>query len=1058
MAGPPDTDSGDPVAGRQPSPVAPESGAGAEVRTFLIADVRGYTSFTAAHGDEAAGRLAGRFAELTRAVVADHQGRLLELRGDEALVVFTSARAAIRAALALQDRFVAETLADPSLPLPVGIGLDAGEAVAIEGGYRGGALNLAARLCSAAGPGEVLASQEVTHLARHVEGVSYRARGRVAVKGLAEPVPMVAVLATTVDPARQAAFRAAVAAPRPRRRVATKPLLAAALALAVAASAGVVAVVRATKTSAVVSVNNRVDVIRLSSAEVVDQVLLGSQPSGIAAGAGALWAANAGDGTVARLDPGSRRVVDSIEVGGSPGGLVVADGFVWVTDQAGSSVAQISPSVNKVVATVAVGNRPTGIAAGAAGVWVATSADGTVTRIDPHTGRAGNAVDVGTTPTGVAETAQGVWVTNAGDGTVSLVDPRTATLRASYPVGNGPAGIAAAAGSLWVANDSDGTLARLDPATGDVTAKIPVGNGPTGVAAAGGDVWVTNQYGATIVRVDPRTNRVDRTVAVGGAPHGLAVAGGALWVTAAATGSSHRGGTLTVFNSVDSIDPAISYYPESLLYGTYDGLVGFRRSAGASGATLVPDLATSIPTPVDGGKTYAFRLREGIRYSTGAPVLASDFRRGIERLFRVPTAEPAGRDYFAGIRGAEVCRKKPAGCDLSTGIVTDDTTRSVTFRLLAPDPEFLDKLALSFAVAVPAATPDRDVGTAPVPATGPYKIVRYVPKRSLELVRNPYFREWSRAAQPDGYPDRILVRYLDRGSDTAIDAALNSVLRGQADLVTGEFPGRTEELSTRYAAQLHRNVGQNLFFMAFNTSLRPFNDPRARQAVNYAVDREQLVRAAGGTAAGAAACQVLPPAFPGHAPYCPYPHDLTKARELVAQSGTAGAAVTVLLPNFIRTVGPYLVGVLNSLHYRARLEVVSNEVFFPDAPSRSRHAQMTFYGWFPDYPAPSAYLQPLVGCRGTYNLGRFCDPAVEALIQAALALQPTQPAAAGRLWQQVDRAVVDRAALLPMTTGVRTDVTSQRVGNYQAQPVFGVLVDQLWVQPSRATTPPPPAS
>src|SRR5207245_7931668 len=117
-------------------------------------------------------------------------GSVIELRGDEALAVFTSARQAIRAAVELQDRFVEETEADPTLPLGVGIGLDAGEAVPVEGGYRGGALNLAARLCGQAGPGEVLASQEGVHLARKVGGVGYQGRGEVHLKGLAEAVWM----------------------------------------------------------------------------------------------------------------------------------------------------------------------------------------------------------------------------------------------------------------------------------------------------------------------------------------------------------------------------------------------------------------------------------------------------------------------------------------------------------------------------------------------------------------------------------------------------------------------------------------------------------------------------------------------------------------------------------------------------------------------------------------------------------------------------------------------------------------------------------------------------
>jgi adenylate cyclase len=150
MSVPPD--GGSPSVGEPPGASQPKTDASgdADVHAFLIADVRGYTSFTQERGDEEAERLAGRFAGVTRAVVEDHRGRVLELRGDEALVVFGSPRSAIRGAVALQQRFVEETIADPSLPLTVGIGLDAGEAVPVEGGYRGGALNVAARLCSLA--------------------------------------------------------------------------------------------------------------------------------------------------------------------------------------------------------------------------------------------------------------------------------------------------------------------------------------------------------------------------------------------------------------------------------------------------------------------------------------------------------------------------------------------------------------------------------------------------------------------------------------------------------------------------------------------------------------------------------------------------------------------------------------------------------------------------------------------------------------------------------------------------------------------------------------------
>src|SRR5439155_20416531 len=162
-------------------------------RIFLIADIRGYTRFTALRGDEAATRLAARFASITDDVASAHDGRLLELRGDEALVVFDSARAALRAGAALQTAFISATVADPAFPLGVGVGLDVGEAVPLQRGYRGASLNLAARLCAQAGPGEILASAEVAHLAGQIDGLRYEQRPRMRAKGFPQPVAVVRV-------------------------------------------------------------------------------------------------------------------------------------------------------------------------------------------------------------------------------------------------------------------------------------------------------------------------------------------------------------------------------------------------------------------------------------------------------------------------------------------------------------------------------------------------------------------------------------------------------------------------------------------------------------------------------------------------------------------------------------------------------------------------------------------------------------------------------------------------------------------------------------------------
>ncbi|HLJ66098.1 MAG TPA: tetratricopeptide repeat protein [Chloroflexota bacterium] len=154
--------------------------------TFLVADLRGYTSFTEAEGDEAAARLSAQFGALALACADEYEGHLVETRGDEVLAAFPSAGQAMRAAAELQDRLAPSTGSESVSPLQAGIGLDAGEAVPVGTGYRGGALNLASRLCSLAGPGEIFASDTVVHLARRVPGLVSVDRGPVQLKGLRE--------------------------------------------------------------------------------------------------------------------------------------------------------------------------------------------------------------------------------------------------------------------------------------------------------------------------------------------------------------------------------------------------------------------------------------------------------------------------------------------------------------------------------------------------------------------------------------------------------------------------------------------------------------------------------------------------------------------------------------------------------------------------------------------------------------------------------------------------------------------------------------------------------
>ena len=169
--------------------------AGAVVRTFLIADVRGYTSFTQAHGDEEAGRLAARFADLARDAVTATGGEVIELRGDEALCVSPLRGRGFGVRSSCRSAFETPVEGEPVFPARDRASAWPPERrYSIEGGYRGAALNLAARLCSVATPGQILASEMVTGLAGTLAGVRFVERRRVRVKGLEKPVRTIVLL------------------------------------------------------------------------------------------------------------------------------------------------------------------------------------------------------------------------------------------------------------------------------------------------------------------------------------------------------------------------------------------------------------------------------------------------------------------------------------------------------------------------------------------------------------------------------------------------------------------------------------------------------------------------------------------------------------------------------------------------------------------------------------------------------------------------------------------------------------------------------------------------
>src|SRR5215468_6032579 len=542
------------------------------------------------------------------------------------------------------------------------------------------------------------------------------------------------------SPRRAAAGRGELAGARRRAR----RLLAIGSALAVAAAVGIVAVARPWVGGPEGLPANSVSLIDSAGDRVGAAVSVGT-PAGLAYGDRSVWAVDSTGGTLSRINPATHAVVQQIPVGSAPTAVTVTPGGnVWVANSGDGTVMRVNAAAGAVVQTIPVGNVPVAIASGPSGVWVANQGDGTVDRISPVTSAVTmRNIPVGGLPDGIAVGPHAVWVANSGDGTVTRIDPATGQPGAPIPVGAGPAGIAVTRTAVWVANSLSLNVSKIDPVTNQMTATIPVGDGPSAIVATGGSVWVSDQFGARLDLIDPRTTRVSRVIPVGSSPQGIVAAGSGVWVAAAPyAAASHRGGTLTKVSSfLPPVDP-VQDYP---LASVYDGLVAFRKAGGAQGETLVPDLAVTLPRPANGGTTYTFTLRRGIRYSTGALVRASDFRRGIQRELSFG-AVPG---YYEGILGAPACHQNPRRCDLSAGIVTDDAAGTVTFHLGRADPDFLDKLAMPLAAPAPPGAAGHLMDRAPfLPGTGPYMISYYRPNSALTLVRNPYFRQWSYAAQP----------------------------------------------------------------------------------------------------------------------------------------------------------------------------------------------------------------------------------------------------------------------------------------------------------------------
>jgi class 3 adenylate cyclase len=516
----------------------------ADVLTFLIADVRGFTRFTQEQGDEAASRLARQFAAIVRAALPDLGGELVEIRGDEALSVFGSARQALRAAVELQRRFRDRSPEEP-FPLGVGMGLDAGEAVPTDGGYRGKALNLAARLCALAGPGQILATESVVHLAHRVEGLNFVPRRAVRLKGVEDPVRLVEVRPVEELPP-------VPSPPRPPARRRRKLLLLAAVLAVAAAGLGILALAgvfdqapeqappRAAPSIAGLyridlASNRVVQTIALNPDKSVDQVRVAD---------GSIWVGGLLKGVpnLLRVDPRTGRAT-TIPEGGAP--FALGNGKIFVyggTPGNRTNYATVIDAANPTALPNVIelqpfhsSQAPGPLEFGLGSLWAWEygangCCDGKVLwRVNPETHRVVGRWDnpLGSSvyqwaPEGFAVGPEGVWRVAVDD----LVRIYPSPLRVKGVLADE---VAEGNSSVWaVSTASD--LKEINPFTGTIAWTHHFNAEIDSIVVGQGSVWLADRPHRTITRVDIATHHIFKPVHLKSTPAAMAVGPDGLWV------------------------------------------------------------------------------------------------------------------------------------------------------------------------------------------------------------------------------------------------------------------------------------------------------------------------------------------------------------------------------------------------------------------------------------------------------------------------------------------------------------------------------------------------
>ena len=508
-----------------------------------------------------------------------------------------------------------------------------------------------------------------------------------------------------------------------------------------------------------------------------------------------------------------------------------------------------------------------------------------------------------------------------------------------------------------------------------------------------------------------------------------------------------KGGTLKMAMN-DNIDcwNGLSYYgiSWSVFYFMARGLYGYPDTVVAPATNeMQPDLAADMPTVSADGLTYSVKLRSGLTFPDGSPVTAKDVKATYEYMLdpniQCATGGPPSSGYYSGIVGVTeysdvmTSSKGKKNPGISGIKAVDELTTE--FTLVEADGSFPRALAMAWGFIIPASTPHKKTETPP-PYVGPYKISDYQLDKSVTIVREP---TWA-ANVAAGVPELENQNNID-GIEAAIgvpdETQFAQLKNNELDMTfDGSAPSGSEIPATAndpaYKDRFYSTPDAAVDYAVFRTDMAPFDNVMLRQAVNYAIDREAIVKIIGGALSRSPWSQILSEnLLAGQSPDV-YAMDVAKATQLVKDSGVA-TPINITLANFADNPAPQVSAsikeTLEAIGFKVTVKALSADVYYGFLADPKSEYNIGIAGWGQDYADAITFYGPLLLCGQGSNYGQFCDEGFDAKVAEINAL----PAGADRDGQFAQLSTDTAANLAPWATlDLRRKVSfiSNRLGNY----------------------------